>query len=241
MGTLSTETPGPDSLRNPLTRALLVLTFSTGVIDATSFLGLGNVFTANMTGNVVLLGFGIAGAPGLPVLGPLLAAFVCGSVVGGRMANRSPARLNHLSRSMQLEIAVLAAAAVWTLVVDIEPEHFTADAAIAMLAFALGARNATVRRVKVADLTTTVVTMTLTALAADSPLAGGDGRGSWRRGGAVAAMLLGAVAGALLVKAHLAAAITLAVVLAILTWVFFVPAAAAEASRAKPSDRESGS
>ena len=232
----------PDSIRHPLTRALLVLTFATGVIDAVSFLGLGNVFTANMTGNVVLLGFGISGAPGLPIVAPLvsLAAFFAGSVVGGRMAVRAPTGARHLSLSMRVEIGLLVAAAVWTLVVDVEPHHFSAGVAIALLAFALGVRNATVRRVKVADLTTTVLTMTLTALAADSPLAGGDGRGSWRRGGAVVAMLLGAVAGGLLIKAHLAAAIALAAVLAILTWVVFVPAAAA-AEAAKPSDRGAGS
>ena len=199
------------------------------MIDAASFLGLGNVFTANMTGNVVLLGFAIAGAPGLPIIAPLfsLGAFLAGSVVGGRMAARSPIRSSHLSRSMQVEIGVLAAAAVWTLVVDVEPRHASAVVVIMMLAFALGVRNATVRRAKVADLTTTVLTMTLTALAADSQLAGGDGRGSWRRGGAVVAMLLGAVAGGLLVKVDLTLAIVLAVVLAVLTWIVFVPAAAA--------------
>lgn len=225
----------PDSIRHPLTRALLVLTFATGVIDAVSFLGLGNVFTANMTGNVVLLGFGISGAPGLAVLAPLasLAAFFLGSVVGGRMANRSPAATSHLSRSMQVEVGLLVAAGAWTLVVDVEPGHVSAGIAIAMLAFALGVRNATVRQARVADLTTTVLTMTLTALAADSRLAGGDGRGAWRRGGAVMAMLLGAVAGGLLVKAHLSLAIGLAVVLALLTWIVFVPAAAAAEAAAR--------
>ncbi len=142
---------------------------------------------------------------------------------------------------MQVEIGVLLAAVVWTLVVDVEPRHVSAGVTIAMLAFALGVRNATVRRVKVADLTTTVLTMTLTALAADSPLAGGEGRGSWRRGGAVVAMLLGAVAGGLLVKSHLSAAIALAAVLAILTWLVFVPAAAAAETDSKPSRPEAGS
>jgi uncharacterized membrane protein YoaK (UPF0700 family) len=47
-------------IRHPLARALLVMTFSTGLVDAVSCLGLGRVFTANMTGNIVLLGFGIA-------------------------------------------------------------------------------------------------------------------------------------------------------------------------------------
>jgi uncharacterized membrane protein YoaK (UPF0700 family) len=224
LGTLS-----PDSIRHPLTRALLVLTFASGVIDAASFLGLGNVFTANMTGNVVLLGIGIAGSHGLPVIAPLvsLAAFFSGSVLGGRMAAGPAGRAGPLSRSMQVEIALLAAAVLWSLAVEIEPGHLSAGVAIALLAFALGLRSATVRRIEVADLSTTVLTMTLTAFAADSQLAGGDGRGGWRRGGAVVAMLLGAVAGALLVKAHLTAALALALVLAILTWLVFVPAAEA--------------
>src|SRR5213078_4299680 len=56
----------PDA-SSPLVVALFGLTFVTGVIDAVSFLGLGHVFTANMTGNVVLLGFAVAGASGLSV------------------------------------------------------------------------------------------------------------------------------------------------------------------------------
>ena len=69
---------------------------------------------------------------------------------------------------------------------------------IALLAFAMGVRNATVRRLAVPDLTTTVLTMTLTGLAADSCLAGGANRGAGRRTAAVAAMLAGATAGAAL-------------------------------------------
>jgi uncharacterized membrane protein YoaK (UPF0700 family) len=78
------------SLRHPLARALLVLTFTTGLVDAVSFLGLGRVFTANMTGNVVLLGFGIAGSGGLPVLAPLvsLGSFLVGAAAGGVLADR---------------------------------------------------------------------------------------------------------------------------------------------------------
>ncbi len=81
------------------------------------------------------------------------------------------------------------------------------------------------KRVKVADLTTTVLTMTLTGLAADSPLGGGDGKGSSRRTAAVVAMLIGAIAGALLLKVQLAAVLGLAALLAILTWLVFIPAA----------------
>jgi uncharacterized membrane protein YoaK (UPF0700 family) len=60
------------SIQHPLARMLLMLTFTTGLVDAVSFLGLGRVFTANMTGNVVFLGFGIAGGAGLPVVAPLV-------------------------------------------------------------------------------------------------------------------------------------------------------------------------
>src|SRR5436853_4076193 len=63
---------GVASVKHPLARALLVLTFTTGLVDAVSYLGLGRVFTANMTGNIVLLGFGIAGSAGLPVVAPLV-------------------------------------------------------------------------------------------------------------------------------------------------------------------------
>src|SRR5689334_19178871 len=73
------------SIRHPLARALLVLTFTTGLVDAVSYLGLGHVFTANMTGNIVFLGFGIAGGYGLPVVAPLvsLGAFLVGAGAGG--------------------------------------------------------------------------------------------------------------------------------------------------------------
>jgi uncharacterized membrane protein YoaK (UPF0700 family) len=226
------------SLKHPLTRALLVLTFTTGVIDAASYLGLGHVFTANMTGNIVLLGFGIAGSGGLPVIAPLvsLAAFLTGSALGGRMGAGLQARTLHLSRAMLVEIGVVLLATAVALLVDVTPDRFSADLVIALLAFGMGVRNATVRTVKVADLTTTVLTMTLTGLAADSPLGGGDGKGSWRKTAAVLAMLLGAIAGALLLKVHLALVLALAATLAILTWLVFVPAAG-EAEQATQSAR----
>ena len=67
---------------------LLGLTAVTGLVDAVSYLALGHVFTANMTGNVVFLGFAVAGAPGLSVArsGTAVAAFFMGAVIGGRMA-----------------------------------------------------------------------------------------------------------------------------------------------------------
>jgi uncharacterized membrane protein YoaK (UPF0700 family) len=219
--------PTTDSLRHPLTRTLLILTLTTGVIDAASYLGLGRVFAANMTGNIVLLGFGIAGSSGLPVIAPLvsLAAFLGGAVVGGRMGAMLQPKQAHLSRAMQIEIGLTVLATLIAVVFDITPDHFSGDLIIALLAFAMGVRNATVRRLKVADLTTTVLTMTLTGLAADSQLAGGEGKSGWRRGAAVAAMGIGAVAGALLVKADLSLVLLAAALLALVTWLVFMPAA----------------
>jgi uncharacterized membrane protein YoaK (UPF0700 family) len=208
------------SIRHPLTLALLLLTFSTGVVDAGSYLGLGHVFTANMTGNVVLLGFGIAGAAGLPVLAPLvsLAAFFIGAGLGGWLGTRSTAdREPSLTRALVLETLLIACAAVVAAAANVTPGRFSAYTMIALLALALGFRNATVRKVAVPDLSTTVLTTTLTGLAADSRVFGGPGTGTTRRGTAVASMLAGAVCGALLVQTALWLALTLAAVLAAAT------------------------
>jgi uncharacterized membrane protein YoaK (UPF0700 family) len=213
------------SIRHPLTRALLVLTLTTGLIDAVSYLGLGHVFTANMTGNIIFLGFGIAGAGGLPVVSPLvsLAAFLTGAAAGGVLgsrAARSPRK--HLSLPLLIEAALVGAAAALVAVVDVDPNHLSGDAVIAMLALAMGMRNATVRRLAIPDMTTTVLTMTLTGLAADST-AGGSGAGSIRRTAAVTAMLAGAVAGALMLKTSLFLPLAVAAALAAATWLSYIP------------------
>ncbi len=216
------------SVQHPLTRALLVLTFTTGLVDAVSYLGLGRVFTANMTGNIVLLGFGIAGAGGLRVVPPLvsLGSFLIGAGAGGVLArqvgDRHPA---HVARALAIEASVVGAAAIFAAAVSVHPNSLSGDVVIAMLGFAMGVRNATVRRIGVPDLTTTVLTLTLTGLAADSPLAGGSGKGSPRRVAAVLAMLTGALAGALLVKTSLVLPLAVAAGLALATWLVYVPAA----------------
>jgi uncharacterized membrane protein YoaK (UPF0700 family) len=89
---------------------------------------------------------------------------------------------------------------------------------IALLAVAMGVRNATVRRLAVPDLTTTVVTLTLTGLAAESKLAGGSGKGTARRATAVATMFAGALAGALLLQSSRALPLAVATAAALATW-----------------------
>lgn len=236
-GWLSSIPMSESSTRHPLARALLILTFTTGVVDAVSYLGLGHVFTANMTGNIVLLGFGIAGSGGLPVISPLvsLGAFLLGAVIGGRrVTGLARGKPEHLARALAIEVAMVGLAALLALAIDVRPNQFSGDLVIALLALGMGVRNATVRRIGVADLTTTVLTMTLTGLAADSPPAHGSGAGSARRVLAVLAMLTGAIAGALLLNASLALPLAAAAVLAALTWVVYVPAARRLPSNADP-------
>ena len=79
--------PVPVNMKAPV-RILLAMTVVTGIVDAVSFLALGRVFTANMTGNLVLIGFAFAGVPGLSISRSAVAllAFLSGAVLGGRMA-----------------------------------------------------------------------------------------------------------------------------------------------------------
>jgi uncharacterized membrane protein YoaK (UPF0700 family) len=219
---------GVESVRHPLTRALLVLTFSTGLVDAVSYLALGRVFTANMTGNVVLLGFGFAGSGGLPVLAPLisLAAFVVGAGAGGQLVVRLGQRHPSLvTGALACEVALLALAAIVATAITVHPGSGSAYLLIALMAAAMGVRSAVVRRLAVPDMTTTVLTMTLTGLAAESRLAGGSGKGSTRRLAAVISMLVGAVVGALLLKTSDFLPLAVAAGLALATWLVYVPAA----------------
>jgi uncharacterized membrane protein YoaK (UPF0700 family) len=219
---------GVASVRHPLPRALLVLTFTTGLIDAVSYLGLGRVFTANMTGNVVLLGFGVAGSGGLPVLAPVvsLLAFLLGSIAGGAFVRRLRQRHPRLvARVLAVEVGLLAAAAIVVTVLAVRPGSAAACAVIAMLALAMGVRSTTVRHIGVADLSTVVLTMTLSALASESPLAGGSGAGGVRRAAAVAAMFAGALAGAAMLRTSLSLPLAAAAAAAGLTALVYVPAA----------------
>ena len=189
------------SVHHPLTRALLALTFTTGLVDAASYLGLGHVFTANMTGNVVVIGFAAAGAPGFSAPASLtsLGAFLIGAICAGRVGSRVGARRGRLLMlAMVTEAILIGVAATVACTAATVASGAGRYTVISVLAFAMGVRNATVRRIAVPDMTTTVLTMTLTGLAADSSLAGGANKAAARRTSAVAAMFIGAFAGAAL-------------------------------------------
>lgn len=183
---------------------LFGMTAVTGMVDAVSFLGLGRVFTANMTGNVVLLGFATAGAPGLSIPRSAIAllAFLLGAAGGGRMAFQMSAHPAHhwVSRAFGVDAMFLLAAGAASLGLGPGEDTIQLFAVIAFSAIAMGFRNATVRRVAVPDLTTTVLTLTITGLAADSSLAGGTNPRWGRRIASILWMFAGAAAGAFMLR-----------------------------------------
>jgi len=207
-------------LNRRLPLLLHIATTTTGLIDAISFLALGKVFTANMTGNVVFLAFAVAGAPGLSVTRSLtaLVSFLIGAVIGGRIATH----LSGLVRPNWISIALITESAlllVATLVAinfgDSSASVFRSYPIIVLTGCAMGIRNATVRKLAIADLTTTVLTLTITGLAADSTLAGGTNPRWRRRLLAVLMMFFGAATGTLLLRRSLVLPLAAATVLSI--------------------------
>ena len=168
-----TIVPGRDTRDGPLPPLLLAMTLVTGLVDAFSYLLLGHVFVANMTGNVVLLGFALVGAPGFSIAASLaaLASFALGAVIGGRVGSllgENRARLVSTAASIQavfIATAVVLAALSRTPI----PAGFRYSL-IVVLAITMGIQNAAARKLAVSDLTTTVLTMTIT------------GRWSWFQG-----------------------------------------------------------
>ena len=185
---------------------LLALTAVTGLVDAVSYLALGHTFTANMTGNVVFLGFAAARVPGLSLArsGAALAAFACGATVAGRVtaALGAGSRRRWAGLAFGAEAVLMLGAAAITVGA---PSDLLADAwrlhgVICFTGFAMGLRNAVVRKLGERDLTTTVLTLTLTGLASESVLAGGSNAGWPRRVSSITLMFAGAAAGAWLLR-----------------------------------------
>src|SRR3954471_11137095 len=103
------------SQHGPLPALLLGLTVATGVVDSVSILALGRVFLANMTGNVVFIGFALAGAPGFSLAAALLAllGFLIGAAAGGPVVGRwRSARGRLLAVVTTAEVVLLAGALV---------------------------------------------------------------------------------------------------------------------------------
>lgn len=205
----------------PLRPYLMGLTLVTGIVDAVSYLLLGHVFVANMTGNIVFLGFAITAPQNLSIPATLAAilAFLAGAFLGGRLGalvGRHRARL--LTVSIYVEVVLVAAALVVSIYVSSPTPMAGRYLLIVLLALAMGLQNAAARRLGVPDLTTTVLTLTLTGLAADASLSGGAHPHLQVRLTATVMMFLGAGVGALLITRYgMAAALAASVVLLVLS------------------------
>jgi uncharacterized membrane protein YoaK (UPF0700 family) len=199
-----------DSLTNServLYGSLYCLTFVTGLVDAGSYVAMGHVFTANMTGNIVFLGFAFGGVPGLSIARSATALGF--ALLGGLLAGKLDSLLGKRRRNIWLAAAfgietllLFGAMAVsWCF----EPRGGQPISAalygiIALTALGMGIRNGTVRRLAVPELTTTVLTLTVAALAFDFSLTPGNNPRWRRRVGSVLMMFFGAVFGVELLK-----------------------------------------
>jgi uncharacterized membrane protein YoaK (UPF0700 family) len=169
---------------NPVTEKVipyaLGMTAVTGLVDAVSYLSLGRVFTANMTGNIVLLAFATAHVSGLSVArsSTALLAFLIGAILGGRTMARANAdsQVGFAARAFLLEVVFLFAASFCSIGyrVDVLEDSFRPFVLIVLTALAMGIRNAAVRKLAIPDLTTTVLTLTITGIGAESSLANGN-------------------------------------------------------------------
>jgi uncharacterized membrane protein YoaK (UPF0700 family) len=212
-----TVVPERESRHGPLPPLMLALTLVTGFVDAYSYLVLGHVFVANMTGNVVFSGFAIAGAASfsLPASLTALAAFATGAVAGGRITHASREhRGKLLYTALLVEFGLMIAA---YFIAQLGPSASDAGMRyplIVLLGLAMGVQNAAARTLAVPDLTTTVLTMTITGTGADSRAAGGAGGKTGRRLLSILAMFLGALLGAVaILHGHPGVSLLCAVVL----------------------------
>jgi uncharacterized membrane protein YoaK (UPF0700 family) len=197
--TVAPSRDGKDGLLPPL---LVALTAVTGLVDAFSYLVLGHVFVANQTGNVVFLAFALAGVAGFsaPASAAAIGCFAVGALLAGRLGRSLAGRRELLlGVTAGIQAVLVAEAVTMAALTSIPIPAGVRYALIATLSVTMGAQNATARKLAVPDLTTTVLTLTITGIAADGPLAGATGSRAARRLISVAAMFAGALAGALLV------------------------------------------
>jgi uncharacterized membrane protein YoaK (UPF0700 family) len=212
--TLAPPRGSKDGILPPL---LVAKTAVTGLVDAFSYLVLGHVFVANMTGNVVFLAFSLAGAPGFSAPDSLIAiaAFGVGAIVASKLIAHHTAASSAMWRERLLattagaQALLVLVAAILVVISGTPVGSGYRSVLITLLAIAMGTQNATARKLAVPDLTTTVLTLTITGIAADR-----DAAKTTRRLISVTAMLAGACVGAVLVlHAHIVYPLVVALVI----------------------------
>src|ERR1700730_8932069 len=177
---------------------LLLLTFATGVVDAISVLVLGHVFVANMTGNVIFLGFWFAPHTVVDMTAAVVAfvSFVTGAVLGGRLARHLDSDVRRwLTVALGIEGLMLATLSILSGTGVLDYHDNTKLILIAGLAVTFGIQAATARQFGIQELSTTVLTSTVVGLGVDSRLAGGTGKREKLRYGGIVALSGGALGG----------------------------------------------
>ncbi len=176
--------PGNEIQHGPLPPMLVAMTLVTGLIDAFSYLVLGHVFVANMTGNVVFLAFALAGAPGFSIPASLVAlgSFILGALAGGSIGSRHEQHRGHLlTLAASLQRLFLAGSVVLAALSGNSMSEGYKYSMIIFLGIAMGLQNAADRKLAVPELTTTVLTLTIVGIAADNHFVGGSGSRAGRR------------------------------------------------------------
>ncbi len=188
---------GADAGQRARDGLLLGLTFAAGAIDAFSYLGLGRVFTANMTGNIVLMGIAVGQGQALSTVrsGIALVGFVVGVVLGTvltRARSENGVWPKRVTATLGLELLLLASLAVGWGAMGSRPGNPETGALISISAVAMGTQSAAARRLSVPGVSTTYLTGMLTSLMAHLTALSGS-RAEWARWGSVLlAYLIGA-------------------------------------------------
>jgi uncharacterized membrane protein YoaK (UPF0700 family) len=193
--------------------ALLLLTFATGLVDAIGVLVLGHIFVANMTGNLIFLGFWLVPGTGIDLTAAIVAVvgFLTGTVIGGRLARHLGAHARRwLTTSLGIEIVVLVTLSVLAGAGVLSYHTNTKLVLIAGLAITFGVQNATARQFGIQELSTTVLTSTVVGIGVDSRLAGGTGEREKLRYSVIFALVAGAIVGATMSRYTVAPVIALA-------------------------------
>ncbi|OBF67256.1 hypothetical protein A5753_05035 [Mycobacterium sp. 852002-51971_SCH5477799-a] len=179
--------------------ALLLLTFATGLADSISILALGHVFVANMTGNVIFLGFWLAPSTTIDLTAVVVAlpTFMCTTIISGRLARHFGSRTRAwISTVLATEIVLLVALAILAGTGVLRYQGNSKLFMIGILAVTFGLQHSSARQFGIQELSTTVLTSTIVSLGLDSRLAGGTGERHRLRIGVVVTMGAGAFFGA---------------------------------------------
>jgi uncharacterized membrane protein YoaK (UPF0700 family) len=191
----------PGSTRDLL---LIALTLASGGVDAVSYLGLGQIFTANMTGNLVFMAIA-AGTGSLPTAlrsADAFVGFAVGAILAGRVLGGVSERgrwTPRVTRVIAGELLVMGTFAVGWAFLNGRPTADGLYLLIALSSFGMGMQNAAARHMGVPGLTTTVVTTALTGIMAEFAALGISGSTHKRAAAAVIALFSGAAVGAALI------------------------------------------